>query len=175
MFSSSCFFFLLFSSFLFFVFLFLPFSISFSLFLFPLRFFVFFFLSFHSRMTRHPEVASECRNARGTVGLALNWNTKRLARSLARSLICFHSPFWWSSRSQHGQINLATVGWNDMKSTHWIHRQKPMSSGAREWTSERANEWARWSEVSSAERANEGAVRGANGGASGPVVYTSIS
>ena len=57
-----------------------------------------------------------------------------------------------------------TVGWNCMKSTHLIQRQKPLSHElGSAWMGERANERTsaaeRASEASSTEKANEWAVR----------------
>ena len=63
---------------------------------------------------------------------------------------------------------VAPVGWNGMKLTHQIHRQKPLSHELwSEWVSERM------SAVERANVANQWVVR-ANGGANGQVLYTSI-
>ena len=72
-----------------------------------------------------------------------------------------------------------TIGRDDMKSTHSIHRQKPLSYELRsEWASKRMNERSRARKQREQCGASEwvsGASERANKGGNGPVLYASIS
>ena len=83
---------------------------------------------------------------------------------------CSESPVSASKEKPlrtYGQTHGCTVDCKYIKSAHSIHKHKILPINSGEWMSKRANKWGKRSEASSAEHANEWAVR-ANEQADGP-------